>query len=24
LPQEFTGNHLVLQFVFLYNLAAPQ
>jgi TonB family protein len=23
LPQEFTGNHLVLQFIFLYNLA-PQ
>jgi TonB family protein len=21
LPQEFTGNHLVLQFIFLYNLA---
>ena len=20
LPQEFTGNHLVLQFMFLYNL----
>ncbi len=24
LPQEFTGNHLVLQFIFLYNLSAPQ
>jgi TonB family protein len=22
LPQEFTGNHLVLQFIFLYNLSA--
>jgi TonB family protein len=24
LPQEFTGNHLVLQLTFLYNLAPPQ
>jgi TonB family protein len=24
LPAEFTGNHLVLQFIFLYNLSAPQ
>ncbi len=24
LPQEFTGNHLVLQFIFLYNLAPGQ
>jgi len=24
LPAEFTGNHLVLQFIFLYNLAPPQ
>jgi len=23
LPEEFTGNHLVLQFIFLYNLV-PQ
>lgn len=23
LPEEFTGNHLVLQFIFLYNLAQP-
>jgi TonB family protein len=23
LPQEFTGNHLVLQFIFLYNIAPP-
>jgi TonB family protein len=24
LPEEFTGNHLVLQFIFLYNLSAGQ
>lgn len=24
LPAEFTGNHLVLQFIFLYNIAPPQ
>jgi TonB family protein len=24
LPQEFTGNHLVLQFIFLYNLSPGQ
>jgi TonB family protein len=24
LPEEFTGNHLVLQFIFLYNLTAGQ
>ena len=24
LPAEFTGNHLVLQFIFLYNLAPPR
>jgi len=24
LPDEFTGNHLVLQFIFLYNLSAGQ
>ena len=24
LPEEFTGNHLVLQFIFLYNLAPGQ
>ena len=24
LPQEFTGNHLVLQFIFLYNLSPQQ
>jgi TonB family protein len=24
LPAEFTGNHLVLQFIFLYNLSASQ
>ena len=24
LPQEFTGNHLVLQFIFLYNVSPQQ
>jgi TonB family protein len=24
LPDEFTGNHLVLQFIFLYNITSPQ